>query len=36
MIPRKEILKQINRFYDLLESIDNQIQQNKIKLISNY
>jgi hypothetical protein len=31
MIPRKEILKQINRFYDLLESIDNQIEQKQDK-----
>lgn len=29
MIPRQEILKQINRFYDMLESVDNQIQQSK-------
>lgn len=26
MISRQEILKQINRFYDMLESVDNQIQ----------
>lgn len=24
MIPRQEILKQINRYYDLVESIDKQ------------
>ena len=29
MIPRQEILKQINRFYDMVESIDNQIEQSK-------
>ena len=29
MIPREEILKQINRFYDMVESIDNQIEQRK-------
>lgn len=29
MIPRQEILKQINRFYDMLESVDNQIEQSK-------
>ena len=29
MIPRQEILKQINRFYDMVESIDNQIEQRK-------
>jgi Mg2+ and Co2+ transporter CorA len=29
MIPRQEILKQINRFYDMIESIDNQIEQSK-------
>ena len=29
MIPRQEILKQINRFYDMLESVDKQIEQSK-------
>jgi hypothetical protein len=29
MIPREEILKQINRFYDMVESIDKQIEQRK-------
>lgn len=29
MIPREEILKQINRFYDMLESIDKQIEERK-------
>ena len=29
MIPRQEILKQINRFYDMVESIDKQIEQRK-------
>lgn len=33
MIPRKEILKQINRYYDLVESVDNQIE--KIKDVAN-
>ena len=26
MIPREEILKQINRFYDMIESIDNHFE----------
>ncbi len=29
MIPREEILKQINRFYDMVESIDKQIEERK-------
>ena len=29
MIPREEILKQINRFYDMVESVDKQIEQRK-------
>ncbi len=29
MIPREEILKQINRFYDMLESINKQIEERK-------
>lgn len=29
MIPRQEILDQINRFYDMVESIDNQIEQQQ-------
>ena len=29
MIPRDEILKQVNRFYDLLEKIDSKIEQSK-------
>lgn len=29
MIPRQEIIKQINRFYDMVESIDKQIEQSK-------
>ena len=29
MIPREEILEQINRFYDMVESVDKQIEQRK-------
>jgi hypothetical protein len=29
MMPREEILKQINRFYDMVESVDKQIEQRK-------
>ena len=29
MIPREEILKQINRFYDMVESVDKLIEQRK-------
>ena len=32
MIPRQEILKQINRFYDMVESIDKQIEQSKANI----
>ena len=29
MIPRTEIIKQVNRFYDMIESIDQKIDQQK-------
>ena len=29
MIPRNEILKQINRFYDILEEVDSKIEKSK-------
>ena len=34
MIPREEILKQINRFYDMVESIDKQIEERKLSSAS--
>ena len=34
MIPREEILKQINRFYDMIESIDNQIERRRVSSVS--
>ena len=36
MIPREEILKQINRFYDMVESIDKQIEERKLSSIASH
>jgi hypothetical protein len=36
MIPREEILKQINRFYDMVESIDKQIETDPVEMDKNF
>jgi hypothetical protein len=35
MIPREEILKKINRFYDILESIDEQTKADDVQIENN-